>query len=273
MPSHASRPILAVLTIALVSLGLFGCGSDEKPPTGPASDGGGPTLPTTTDFTGIYVGQNVGGKLIVTFDRPGLAAGFGQDRPGGAPSGARAVVTVNATARLSITGGSVVTLMGSYNEILQRAYLTGDGGYALEAYRYYTLETASSILVGTVTGPSQGKIYCYNSQTDSVRVYEGSFENAGQTAPGRWNFATVDTVVFGVAWPDSEPDGGIFFTGAITRTGDPRTILLYDQSAQYVLTASGALDVASGAVTGTWEAEDPAIPATDSGTWSSALVP
>ena len=207
----------------------------------------------------------------MTIDKPGLAARWGADDFSGGARRSRSVITIGAHGVFSRDGASPVILEGTYHETMMTVSMKG-GGYSIAAQRAIWDVTGSTGLVGGMTGPNgDGNIYCFDSETDSVRVYAGTFDNDLHSFSGKWNFATIDTVLIGLTWPDGGPAAGVLFSGTIERTGDTRAIFVDDREGQNVIGASGALDVGLGAAAGTWTVRDLGSP--DSGTWSVTLVP
>ena len=208
----------------------------------------------------------------MTIDKPGLAARWRADGFGGGARRSGSVITIGAHGIFSRAGADPVILEGTYHETMLTVSMQG-GGYTIEAHRVFWDDTGSTGLVGGVTGPNgDGNIYCFDSRSDSVRVYAGTFDNALHSFDGKWNFATIDTVLIGLTWPNGSPAVGPLFRGSIERTGDTRAIFVDDRDGQNVIGASGTLDVASGAAAGTW-AVRPQYGSADSGIWSATLVP
>ncbi len=255
-----SRPALfALACLGVISLVvLVGCGDDDNP----ANPGGG--TPASTNMYGTFAGGTIGGKLTISIAATALAP----PRPS---TGIRTHL-VTATGSMDLDGGGVIQLGGTYNDETDTLKISG-GGYTFIG-TYDATGTVPGIL-GGFTGPDQGFFGCVTGTASSVKVFCGTFVNAGVTVDGRWNILIVGDELAGLAVVTGS-SGVVGLEGTITGTGNPRQITIElvssdDIVADSQLSADGTWDTTTNEVSGTWTLYDSTPTQIDNGTWTGGL--
>ncbi len=254
------RTALALGSVGLVAIfGLGGCGDDDNP-ANPGGGGG----PTQTQLTGGFIGGGDGGKLTLTVatgtlapPRPGLRAG---------------AVDVGATGTLDLDGGGLVSLSGTYDTVTDSLNLSDGlpGGYAFVGV--YDTTGADPGIIGGYTGPNGNGLWgCFVGTESTVKVFCGSFENAGMTVSGRWSLIIIaDRLIGGMVATGSSDIIG--FEGTVTGSSNPRILSMAGEEAGVELTGAGAWDTTTNDLSGTWSTSDSGTQAPiDNGTWASTL--
>ncbi len=250
-PFAAIRRFMPRVLACVAVLGLItwvGCSDDDE--DNPMNPGGGG--PTSTSFTGLFIGGGDGGRVSLTIATTALA-----------PALRSAIVT--ATGSFDLDGGAAIPLTGTYDTDTDSVYATG-GGYSI-AGAYDSTGTEIAIL-GGYTGPNgDGFFACLAGASTSITTLCGSFDNDTMTETGLWNILIYGDDVAGAA----VPDGGstvIGFEGTVVGTGNPRTINFSGSDGAVDLTGTGSWNTTTNVVTGTWDTVDSGtLTPIDNGTW------
>lgn len=243
----AGRAIHAVLTVLVASVVLAGCGKEPKP-TGPTPV----PPPSQIQLTGVFVGPAENGLLDLTIDAASLAP----------PSPAD--TTVTATGVMSLDGGGVVNVTGTYDTAADSLHVSGQG-YTL-AGRYIE-GGAPARLQGSYSGPSGGGAFgaLPGARPSAIHVFCATYENSEATLWGTLDFAASATSIVGF----EVPDGGtavMSFQGTVAGIGNPKAIAFAGSS----FTGNGSWNLLTGHVEGVWASPlgsgvwsgDPCIPGT-----------
>ncbi|HEU4335043.1 MAG TPA: hypothetical protein VFT32_11155, partial [Candidatus Eisenbacteria bacterium] len=225
---------------------LAGCGDDG---------GGNPVRPgpgsPSSQFTGAFVSGFEAGLLSVSIPTTNLAP---------ARRAAEAADTVvTASGVMSIDGGEVVTLAGTYNTAVDSLHLAG-GAWTLAGLYYPT--TSPPVLEGTMAGPNGAGLFaCFPGNTDSVHVFCGKFESDAAPTAGRWNIIIAGATLGGLIAPEGAASAA-GFSGLVTGSGTVRSLTFSSGDPGLNLSGSGEWDTNNGEVVGTWTTDG------DSGSWS-----
>jgi hypothetical protein len=247
--SRRSRAVVRVLVVvaALVSLG---CGGSDSNPTGPS----GPTGTFKGTFVG-GVGESASGVLTITLPDAAVSMirAAAPARLAAAPVMEAAGAPVVVTGTLSITGGSVVQLMGTYDATANPQLVLAGGGYGLTGNYSATNGTFS----GSTTFPD-GKTgnWTVSANAATVRVFCGTYSSSEGKGDGVWNVVLDE---------NNNLTGAATSAGLLQGTFNPGSNAV---SVTYTGgTASGTLDPATGGGSGTYDAPD--IGEGDAGDWTA----
>ena len=255
---------LVTVTAAAAILVGVGCSDDDN------NNGGGTPTPTTT-MVGAFVGGGDGGKITVTVSSTMLAPGLPTTKLKFGAGGSRLLrpalagaADVGASGSLDLSGGPVIGLTGNYSQEADTLHLSG-GGYTFSAL--YDSSSSGESMVGGYSGPNGPGFFgiVKGEGGKVIQVFCGAFENAGVTVTGRWNMIINGDDVGGAAFANGDTDGA-GFEGAVTGTGNPRTITFSGGNSSFSLTGTGSWNTTTNSITGTWETSD-GISTLDSGTW------
>lgn len=194
-----------------LALAATACGGSDKS-TGP----GNATGPSGT-FRGTLVGSSSRGILVIVFATPGATS---------------------ITGTLSLTGGAVINLGGSYTATSKQVSLTG-GGYSVSG----TFDASTSHFSGDYTGPNSDH-GSWAVENGTVKVFCGNYSGV---ATGTWNLVLNDAgQLRGVAQTSS---GAIDLIGSYTASTGAITVTSPDDSS---IGATGSLNTSTGGGSGQW---------------------
>lgn len=243
------RALACVAVLGLVT--WVGCSDDEENPMNPGGGG-----PTSTSFTGMFIGGGDGGRMSLTIATTTLAPAL--------RSGLLRSAIVTATGSLDPNGGAVIPLTGTYDTDTDSVYATG-GGYSI-AGAYDSTGTEIAML-GGYTGPNGDGFFACLGASTSITTLCGSFDNQSMTETGLWNIFIYGDDVAGAAVPDGASTV-LGFEGTVVGTGNPRTINLSGSDGAVDLTGTGSWNTTTNVVTGTWDTVDSGtLMPIDNGTW------
>jgi hypothetical protein len=198
----------------------------------------------TTVFRGAFTGSNgEGGILEVTIHSGTLSQGLKIGK-------ADKASTIPATGDFKITGGSTVTLTGSYNPTTKALKLSGSG-YQLNA------SLAQDKFDGTYTSPTgKGTFSIQSTSGGAVTVFCGSYKSTDNTLVGKWNLVEGSSGVMTGSWTHTTGESGLLFG---TLSGSNISLDIHSTSGDKIGTGTGSVN--GDAVDGNWTVES------DSGTW------
>jgi hypothetical protein len=228
MRNHRIASSIVAVSFALA---LAACSKGSDSPTQAA------TNPTTISYAGVFAGTKDGGTftLSATVTSAVVLAQISAQSNSG---------TVAATGTLKVTGGSTVTLAGTYNTATKVFTMSGSS-YALTATVAYT---GPSSTTGTVSALP-------TSSTVTVTNYCGTYSGSES---GRWSITISGSKLAGSA---STPDGGVSLSGSAV--GNSLSMFWHPNSTDN----GNALGTISGTtVSGTWTSNTPG----DHGTWTGS---
>ena len=237
---------LARVLVVASALASFGCGGDSNP-TGPS---GGPTGTFKGTLVG-GVGESASGVLTITLPGSAATSSATSARLAAAVAAEAASAPVVITGTLSLTGGSVVQLSGTYDPSANPQLLLAGGGYGLAGNYSATNGTFS----GSTTFPD-GKTgnWTVSANAATVRVFCGTYTSSQGQGGGVWNLVLDDKNNLTGAATGAGLLQGTFTSGAITVTYTGGT-------------ASGTLDPGTGSGSGTYDA--PGVGEGDAGDWTA----
>ncbi|HXE60317.1 MAG TPA: hypothetical protein VN607_06400 [Gemmatimonadaceae bacterium] len=229
--------LLAVSALAATAA----CGSSS---TGPSNG------PKGT-FKGTLVGEDGSGVLTISLSnsvasRSATTSTFSFVQVAQAATG-----VVPVTGTLSLTGGSVIQLTGTYNASGNPQLLLAGSGYGLAG----NYSATNGVFSGTSTFPD-GKtgLWTVSANASEVNVFCGTYTSTQGNGGGTWNLVL---------------DSNNNLTGVATAAGQLQGTLTPGSNSLSVTytggTASGTLNPSTGAGSGTYDA--PNIGQGDSGTW------
>lgn len=237
----ARRPLVLVRLLAVgACLASAACGSSS---TSPSTNG------PTGDFKGTLVGDGASGVLTISFPASVSA------RPAASRFAlvqvAEAATTIQVTGTLSITGGDIIALTGTYNPSAEPQLVLAGNGYGLAGD--YT--ATNGVISGTSTFPN-GKtgLWTVSTNATAVKVFCGTYGSSQGNGGGTWNLVLDShNNLTGVATVAGQLQGTLSGTSlSVTYTGG---------------TATGTLDPTTGGGSGTYDA--PNIGDGDAGTWTA----
>jgi hypothetical protein len=234
-PAPRRGRALAMALAVVGALTSLGCGGDSNP-TGPSN---GPSGTFKGTLVG-GVGESASGVLTVTLPASGSIR-----LSGSATVAARSVVEaasapVVVTGTLALTGGSSVPLTGTYDPSANPQLVLAGGGYGLTG----NYSAANGVFSGSTTFPD-GKtgFWTVSANAATVRVFCGTYTSSEGEGGGTWNVVL---------------DENNNLTGAATAAGLLQGTFTPGSKAVSVTytggTASGTLDPATGAGSGTYDA-------------------
>lgn len=219
--------------------------------------GGNPVRPgpgsPSSQFTGAFVSGFEAGRLSISIPTANLAPRLG--------SAAVTDTVVTASGVMSIDGGEVVTLGGSYDTAADSLHLVG-GPWTLAGL--YDPTTSPPVMEGTIDGPNGAALFaCFAGNTDSVHVFCGTFESGATPATGRWNVLIAGATLGGLMAPDGAAIA-TGFSGLVTGSGPSRSLTFSaGEPGSGLVSGTGTWNTITREVAGTWATES------DSGTWSA----
>jgi hypothetical protein len=218
---------------------------------------------TSFPYLGAFMSAGEGGRMGVTIEDAVLRTA------GVRPAASTGAHRVAATAVLTQDTGATHEVAGFYDHDTDSLALSGSG-YAMQGVYDESLPYPG--FQGRYQGPAgDGLFVCLFGSSSTITVLCGAFENADQTASGRWNIAMYGEDVVGLAASSNEDTW--LLEGAASVRGTIWTIQLSSSDGQGgTLNATGTLDTTTNTVTGTWAAALNSEPV-DSGTWSGSLCP
>jgi hypothetical protein len=238
-----------VLVVA-ATVASLGCGGDNSNPTGPS---GGPTGAYKGTLVG-GVGESASGVLTITLAAAASMRAAVSMRLAAAPVLEAASAPVAVSGTLSLTGGSVVQLSGTYDASANPQLVLAGGGYGLAGNYSATNGTFS----GTSTFPD-GKTgnWTVSANAATVRVFCGTYTSSQGEGGGTWNLVLDE---------NNKVTGAATGAGLLQGTLNPSSKAL---SVTYTGgTASGTLDSGTGGGSGTYDA--PSTGNTpDAGDWTA----
>ena len=226
---------------------LAACKGSEKS-TGPS--GGGPT----GSFTGTLVGASVSAVLTVTFPGSTASAPARRVRFSIVRVANAAAAPISVTGTLAIAGDGSIALTGTYDGSANPQLTVAGGGYTITGN--YT--AANGQFSGAFSGPggSSGQ-WTVSAGGSAVRVFCGTYDGSSS---GTWNLVLdASNRLFGVA---NTSKGAVQLEGSYTPGGNPNTTVTFSGGS-----ASGNVDPATGAGTGTWSNTKGG-----SGTWTGSTT-
>ncbi len=238
------RPVSLVrLLAAAVTLATVGCGgsSSTAPPTGP-----------TGEVKGTLVGESGSGVLTLSFPASVATRSPSPSRFALVRTAEAASVPVTVTGTLTLTGGGVVQLTGTYDAGANPQLVLAGGGYGLTGN--YTATNGE--ISGSTTFPD-GKTGFWTVSADAatVNVFCGTYTSTEGKGGGTWNLVLdKNDNLSGVATGAGQLQGTLDPSGtvSVTFTGG---------------TAAGTLDRATGGGSGSYDA--PGIGEGDAGNWAA----
>jgi hypothetical protein len=240
---------LARVLVVAAAIASLGCGGDSNSnPTGPSG-------PTGT-YKGTFVGE-VGSTTsgVLTFTLPtssGVVAQLG--RTAAAPDFESSSAPVTVTGSMSLTGGSVVPLTGTYDAAASPQLVLAGGGYGLTG----NYSATNNQFSGSTTFPD-GKtgVWTVSANAATVRVFCGTYTSSSGEGGGTWNVVLDE---------NNNLTGAATAAGLLQGTFNPGS---HAVSVTYSGgTATGTLDPATGGGSGTYDA--PSTGDTpDAGDWSA----
>lgn len=236
--SHTRHPVSLIrLVVAGLTLAAAACGGSNStaPSTGP-----------TGEFKGTLVGEGASGVLTMTFPAPVASRSqFSLVQL------AQAGTVIQVTGTLTLTGGDVIALTGTYNPSAEPQLVLAGNGYGLAG----DYSATNGVISGTSTFPD-GKTGLWTVSTNgaAVKVFCGTYSSTQGNGGGTWNLV-LDSKnnLTGVATAAGQLQGTLSGTSlSVTYTGG---------------TATGTLDPSTGGGSGTYDA--PNIGQGDAGTWTA----
>lgn len=244
-PRGHTAPKRATLLFILATL-FAGCGDDG---------GGNPVRPgpgsPSSQFTGTFVSGFEAGLLSISLPTANLAPALRA-----APT---ADTVVTASAVMSIDGGEVVTLVGSYDSATDSLTMSG-GAWTLAGA--YDSTASPPVIEGAIAGPNGSALFvCFTGSTDSVHVSCGKYESDATPLAGRWNLVISGSALRGFLAPEGAASAAAF-SGLVTGSGAVRSLTFSSDAPGLGLSGNGEWNTNTGVVGGTWLTDG------DSGTWT-----
>jgi hypothetical protein len=226
--------------MAAAALASVACGGSSS--TGPSN---GPT----GNFKGTLVGDGASGVLTISF--PSSVSARSATSRFALVQVAEAATTIQVTGTLSLTGGDIIALTGTYNPSAEPQLVLAGNGYGLAGD--YTAN--SGVISGTSTFPN-GKtgLWTVSTNAAAVKVFCGTYTSSQGNGGGTWNLVLdSNNNLTGVASVAGQLQGTLSGSSlSVTYTGG---------------TATGTLDPSTGAGSGTYDA--PNIGQGDAGSWTA----
>ena len=231
-----TRLTKAFFTIAICgALGIAACGDDDDGGTGPGGN--------TSNFVGIFSSDDASesGSLTITVQTANPMVG-----------GIRtmALVPVDVTGTLTLTGGGTVALTGTYDPD------TGDLDVSGGGYSFSGVFDGTSRLEGTYTGPTTSGTFILSlDDNTSASAYCGTYEADDLSDDGTFSFVIDGNVLLGEA-VSSQDGTNIPLDGTVSGSN----ITIFIPGTQQTLATgtisgtnvSGTFDDQQG-TTGTWQ--------------------
>lgn len=247
-----TSPLLAVV----LALSIAGCGGGEKIVVeGDHLRSGA----TTSPFQGFFGSEDEVGRMevLISVSPSSLA-----------PARAGSPASATATGAISLEFGGVVSLAGTYDQVLDSLHLVGSG-YDFGA-RLVWLNGAPAFEGRFTNSGNDGAFAGALVNSFGPHVYCGRLFLAGDSPAGRVGYVVTGVSIVGAAFFNGEADPALLEGDLDRSTSKPRISLAGASTARSV-EIHGAIDEAADLSAGSWASTGTTGDAT--GTWSAELCP